>query len=177
MKKMTALILILALMMTAVSGMLAEENKIWKKGDTGETVTWIQTRLKELEYLEKDPTGTFDEDTENALSLFQRYEGLLITGMADAVTMKRLETATKRISDYARYDVYEDYEAAEGAVYYDAGAMNVMATSMPMMTVELFVPRLFFTTAPTVHSAPVPAVLGMLIIGSVPRFANANLCR
>ena len=134
MKKLTALMLILALMMAAVSGVLAEENKIWKKGDTGETVTWIQTRLKELEYLEKDPTGTFDEDTENALSLFQRYQGLLVTGMADAVTMKELETATRRMSEYARSmdAVYEEYEAAAGE-WYDTGAMNVMATSMPAM--------------------------------------------
>jgi Ca-activated chloride channel family protein len=135
MKKLTALMLILALLMTAVSGVLAEENKIWKKGDTGETVTWIQTRLKELEYLEKDPDGTFDEDTENALTLFQRYEGLLVTGMADAVTMKALETAERHLSEYSRSRdaVYEDYEAAAGEAWYDAGAMNAMATSVPAM--------------------------------------------
>ena len=35
---------------------MGEENKIWKKGDQGEKVTWIQTRLKELEYLERNLT-------------------------------------------------------------------------------------------------------------------------
>ena len=47
----------------------------------------------------------------------------------------------------------------------------------PTTTVEHFTPRLFFTTAPTVHSAPVPAVLGMLIIGKVPPLAIANFRR
>ena len=132
MRKLTALILVLALAIGAVSGVLAEENKIWKKGDTGEKVTWIQARLKELEYLEKDPTGTFDDDTEQALTCFQQNQGLLVTGMADAVTMKALETAERHAGDYVRYDVYEDYEyeAAESGAYYAAVPAS---TAMPAM--------------------------------------------
>ena len=132
MRKLTALILVLALAIGAVSGVLAEENKIWKKGDTGEKVTWIQARLKELEYLEKDPTGTFDDDTEQALTCFQQNQGLLVTGMADAVTMKALGTAERHAGDYVRYDVYEDYEyeAAESGAYYAAVPAS---TAMPAM--------------------------------------------
>ena len=72
MKRFTAMILALLLVLTAAAGAMGEENKIWMKGDQGETVSWIQTRLKELEYLEKEPDGIFDEETEKALLEFQR---------------------------------------------------------------------------------------------------------
>ena len=85
MKKMTAGLLILALILSSLAG-LAEQ--IWQKGDTGERVTEIQARLQELGYLEEDPTGTFDELTEKALMDFQRDNGLLATGMAELNAMK-----------------------------------------------------------------------------------------
>ena len=40
-------------------------------------------------------------------------------------------------------------------------------TSRPINTVELFVPWLLVTTAPTVISAPVPAVEGTAMMGKV----------
>ncbi len=134
MKRITAIILAVLMVLTIAAGAMGEENKIWKLGDTGETVTWIQTRLKELEYLEKDPDGIFDEDTEEALEQFQRDYGLLKTGMADSVTMKALETATETRSEReSRWSVeYEDacYEATES---YSVGSNAApMSTGMPL---------------------------------------------
>lgn len=53
-------------------------------------------RLKELEYLEKEPDGIFDEETEKALLEFQQDQGLLRSGMADQTTMQALEKATQK---------------------------------------------------------------------------------
>ena len=131
MKRFTAVILALLMVLSAAMCAMGEEKRIWSLGDTGETVTWIQTRLKELEYLEKEPDGVFDEATETALKTFQMYNGLLQTGMADSVTMKLLETTTVKAGDYLR-DVYDDVCVEEAA--YDAGyaGMKVMSTAAPM---------------------------------------------
>ena len=91
MKKITAIILAVLMVLGTAAAAIGEENRIWQTGDTGEKVTWIQMRLKELEYLDRAPTGTFDEATAEALKQFQRDQGLLQTGMADSVTMKTLE--------------------------------------------------------------------------------------
>ena len=136
MKRITAIILAVLMVLTAAAGAMGEENKIWKQGDTGETVTWIQTRLKELEYLDKDPDGIFDEDTEDALEEFQRDYGLLRTGMADSITMKQLETAQDKKSDlWSRFNdadiCYE--EAAAGAGSFSSKAMVNAAAAMPMV--------------------------------------------
>ena len=90
MKKVTAIILAVLMTLSIAAGAMGEENKIWQIGDTGEKVTWIQMRLKELEYLDREPTGVFDEMTAEALTAFQRNEGLLKTGMADKITISAL---------------------------------------------------------------------------------------
>ncbi len=137
MKKLTAIILAVLMTLSIAAGAMAEGEKIWQIGDTGEKVTWIQTRLKELEYLDREPTGVFDEATAEALTAFQRNEGLLKTGMADKITIKALETATMKVSDYqsrwANDYEYEDglcYEAAEAPAM-KSYAATPMATSMP----------------------------------------------
>ena len=58
MKRIIALILAVLMVLSLTAAALGEENKIWQKGDTGEKVTWIQTRLKELEYLDRQPTAS-----------------------------------------------------------------------------------------------------------------------
>ena len=121
MKRLTALILALLMTLAVAAGAMGEENRIWQKGDTGEKVLWIQQRLKDLEYLNRDPDGIFDEETETALRNFQRNNGLLATGMADEVTMRVLERATETLSDRNR-TVYDDVEWEEGAAY-DSYAM------------------------------------------------------
>ena len=132
MKKITAILLAVMLVIISAAAALGEETTIWRKGDTGEKVTWIQTRLIELGYMEGDPTGTFDDATENALMKFQRQHSLLVTGMADRQTMAALETAQK----WEERDVYEEdwaTEAEAGYGYYDAAMAMPMpaATAMP----------------------------------------------
>ena len=112
MKKLTAILLAILMLLSAAAAAAGEENKIWQKGDSGEKVTWIQTRLKELGYLDREPTGAFDEETEAALLEFQWNEGLLATGMADARTLEVLEktTETKQARDTAYYEAATEYE-------------------------------------------------------------------
>ena len=134
MKKVTAIILAVLMVLSIAAGAMGEENKIWQTGDTGEKVTWIQQRLKDLEYLNRAPTGTFDEETAEALKGFQQDHGLLKTGMADNITVKMLETVTETRSELvSRWNIYEDdvcYEAA--AESYSMKLANApMATSMP----------------------------------------------
>ena len=134
MKKVTAIILAVLMVLSIAAGAMGEENKIWQAGDTGEKVTWIQQRLKDLEYLDRAPTGIFDEETAKALMGFQQDHGLLKTGMADSITMKMLETVTETRSEIVnRWNVYE------GDVCYEASAESYsmkssyapMATGMP----------------------------------------------
>ena len=128
MKRIIAIILAALMVFAAAASAMGEENKIWKKGDQGEEVTWIQTRLKELEYLEKDPDGIFDEETEQALQAFQQDQGLLKSGMADSITMKVLETTTEKKSEVRKYygDMWEEAEACIDMSYAPSG------TAMPM---------------------------------------------
>ena len=128
MKRFTAMILAVLIILTVAASAMGEENKIWQKGDTGEKVTWIQQRLKDLEYLNREPTGVFDEETEEALRDFQRDNGLLRTGMADEVTMRALETATETVSDRQRY-VCNEAEYEESAAY--DGSMMMTAAYAP----------------------------------------------
>ena len=133
MKRITAIILAVLMVMTIAAGAMGEENRIWQTGDTGDKVTWIQTRLKELEYLEGDITGTFDEQTAEALKEFQSDNGLLQTGMADKITMQMLETVTEKKKEKRAW-LYEDAEYEEGAVdgyVFGKYMANSVATSMP----------------------------------------------
>ena len=133
MKKITAVILAALMVLAIAAGAMGEENKIWGIGDTGEKVEWIQKRLQELEYLKRNPTGSFDEETAKALKQFQRDQGLLETGMADSVTMKVLETATQKASDWTRMiyaDVCEEAAYDGGVVY--SYAPSPAATAMPL---------------------------------------------
>ena len=91
MKKMIAALLALTLLAGCMPA-LAEP--IWQKGDTGDRVTEIQARLQALGYLTRQPTGVFDEETEAALTAFQRQNGLLATGMADENTLTMLFSET-----------------------------------------------------------------------------------
>ncbi len=127
MNRMTALILALILALAAALPVLAEEVHYWQVGDSGEEVSEIQARLKELGYLEADPTGTFDEATERALVEFQSRNGLLATGMGDPRTLKVLfsESAAGR-------QAWEDFFVEEEAAYDSYAAPMTFATASPM---------------------------------------------
>lgn len=135
MKKNRVFALILALLMALTAGLpaLAEEAHIWKAGDTGEKVSEIQARLQSLGYLKADPTGIFDEATEQALTAFQREHGLLATGMGDERTLSLLFSEAARP---AASPLEEEFCLTEEAAY-DAGALfsffsaPAMSTAMP----------------------------------------------
>ena len=131
MKKITAIILAVLMVLGTAAAAIGEENRIWQTGDTGEKVTWIQMRLKELEYLDRAPTGTFDEATAEALKQFQRDQGLLQTGMADSVTMKTLEETTETASYFRKAWSYDDACEEE---WYGVAAMPNYSYAMPMAT-------------------------------------------
>lgn len=92
-----------------------------KKGSNGEAVLKLQTDLDTLGYysvrqnaagkwyeahLKKD--GDFGTNTEEQVRLFQQYEGLKVTGIADIETLDRIE---KRLEEMAGANTDEDYKA------------------------------------------------------------------
>ena len=118
MKKWIAILMTVMMVLTAAAGALADDG-ILRPGDRGEEVTKIQQKLIELEYLEGEATGIYDEATEAAVRRFQQDHWLLVTGMADNTTRRLLETETTHAPEYGRYeDVYEESEA--GAMVYDS---------------------------------------------------------
>ena len=58
-------------------------------GDEGTDITEMQKRLHELDYLDK-VTGTFDEETEDAVKLFQEKNELEVDGMVGTQTKEAL---------------------------------------------------------------------------------------
>ena len=128
-KKLLAALLALALMLTAALPAMAE-NQTLQKGDTGETVAALQARLIELEYLTGDADGVFDEATETALMAFQRYNGLLATGMADRITLETLFSENAKKNTPVTENKYYE-EAEESGAYF---MLAPMATSMAGMS-------------------------------------------
>lgn len=134
-QKMLAAVLALMLALCAVLPALAQ-GTIWKKGDTGEDVTRMQARLKELGYLESDVNGVFDDATEEALMAFQRRNSLLATGMADERTWQVLFSDRAREAQRASKSAYDwDYEYEDGlALTEEAPAAffpQVFTTALP----------------------------------------------
>ena len=136
--RLLACMMAVAMLLTAALPALAEDT-IWKRGDTGDEVRQIQERLKELGYLEADPTGIFDEATEDAVRYFQQWNDLLDTGMVDQITWKVLfSDAAKELVIQSQGDYWDEdgadcyvYEAS-GAVYSrSAMAMLPMNTGLP----------------------------------------------
>ncbi len=150
MKRFAAMILAALMILTIAAAAAGEENRIWQKGDTGEKVIWIQQRLKDLEYLDREPTGEFDAETEEALRNFQRDNGLLRTGMADEVTMRVLETATRTVSDLQR-EVYTEVEYEEGAVYDSYAMPSATAAYAPVANKSMGIQKIEWNTDEYTH--------------------------
>ena len=136
MKKMTAALLA-AMMLTilAFSAALAEDG-ILRRGDRGDEVTALRQKLIELEYMEGEAAGEYDEATEEAVMLFQEEHGLLATGMADEVTRRILAEETEHCRAKRRgngpLELTEETAADSGAVYEAYSMPAPMATSMPV---------------------------------------------
>ena len=118
-RRMMSILLAAVLALSLAAGALGEENRIWQRGDTGDTVTRIQEKLRELKYLDREPTGVYDEETEQAILWFQRDHGLLETGMADAVTLRMLEETKEQAipQETGEYEEVEDGYAMVDAAY------------------------------------------------------------
>ena len=115
MKRWIAILTAVIMVLTAASAALADDG-ILRPGDQGEEVKKIQQKLIELEYLQGEATGVFDEATEAAVRRFQRDHSLLETGMVDNITRRLLEEEKEHARESRpEYDVYEDTE--EGALY------------------------------------------------------------
>ena len=123
MKKITAILTALLLLVSGIAAAAGEESEILRRGDTGEQVRQIQIRLIELGYLEEEASGVFDEATEAALIRFQADHGLLKTGMGDRTTIAILETTTQKAGEYGSWTDVETEEAF--------CAPAPMSTSMP----------------------------------------------
>lgn len=117
MKKLTAILMAVMMLLTMAATTALAEDGILRPGDKGEEVIHIQQKLIELEYLEGEATGIYDEATEEAVRKFQRYNGLLVTGEADSVTRRVLETATRHAGETPDYYWGDDYCEEAGAVY------------------------------------------------------------
>lgn len=67
-----------------------------KKGDSGEAVSAMQARLKELGYYDGAVDGAFGGGTEEAVRLFQRQNGLDVDGIAAEKTFSLLYSEDAR---------------------------------------------------------------------------------
>ena len=70
-------------------GALAQSREL-KLGDEGQDVRELQERLKALGYFTAQVDGRFGQDTERALTDFQRQHWLLASGMLDRLTREAL---------------------------------------------------------------------------------------
>ena len=129
MKKLLSVFLVAALLLCSLPAALAEH--IWQKGDIGEEVRRIQTRLIELQYLEGEPTGEFDDATETAVLAFQSCNRLLQSGMVDSRTWDVL-FSENAISFYeSRTSMVEEELYESGAIFSAFAAMAPSATGIP----------------------------------------------
>ena len=75
---------------TGVKTLSPVEGVSMKKGNKGSAVTALQNRLIELGFLKGTATGVYDTNTIGAVRSFQRKNGILANGTADAKTQKAL---------------------------------------------------------------------------------------
>ena len=132
MKKLIAMLTAVLMILSAASAALADDG-ILRPGDTGDEVKHIQEKLIELEYLEGEATGVYDEATEKAVRRFQQEHSLLQTGMADEVTRRILEAETMHAKTWSLWDIFADEEYAETGAVYESAASNSFAAKGAVM--------------------------------------------
>lgn len=84
---------------SAISAEGYEEKYLLKFGDQGSDVKTLQRYLKELGYFSGDNTAQFGKKTQEAVILFQRFNGLEETGECD-LTMRLMLLAGECVSRY-----------------------------------------------------------------------------
>jgi peptidoglycan hydrolase-like protein with peptidoglycan-binding domain len=68
------------------------------EGDGGNEVTQLQTALRQLRYLNVNPTGYFGPTTKDAVARFQRDFGLVPNGIADSRTLATISRALASVN-------------------------------------------------------------------------------
>ena len=125
MKKITAILLTVIMLLTAASAAFADDG-ILRPGDRGEEVKKLQEKLIELEYLEGEATGIYDEATETAVRWFQQEHYLLVTGLADNVTRGMIGSETEHARKREERDYWEMEACEEAGAVYDVYSMPMM---------------------------------------------------
>ncbi|MGW6056415.1 L,D-transpeptidase family protein [Streptomyces sp. NPDC055189] len=72
-------------------------------GQRGDQVRELQSRLRQIQWIYADPTGTYDKSTAAAVQGFQEKRGLPGTGTTDTVTWQRLLAMTDEPTKYELY--------------------------------------------------------------------------
>ncbi|MFH8488201.1 L,D-transpeptidase family protein [Streptomyces longisporoflavus] len=72
-------------------------------GQSGDQVRELQARLRQIQWIYADPTGTYDKSTAAAVHGFQEKRGLPATGTTDTVTWQRLLGMTDEPTKYELY--------------------------------------------------------------------------
>lgn len=97
-KRLTLLmVLCLAASLLAIPAQaVGERNLFW--GSRGEDVRQVQLRLTRWGYLTSPADGVYGASTWNAVKLFQRRNGLSVTGNVDAATFRALGFTPKTVA-------------------------------------------------------------------------------
>ena len=90
MKRLTAILLVLVLLLSCIGIGEAASAKRLKKGSRGAAVKTLQTALKEQGYYSGKIDGIFGKGTVNAVKAFQRKNGLKVDGIAGPLTQEKL---------------------------------------------------------------------------------------
>jgi hypothetical protein len=70
--------------------------EVLRLGEKGPAVRWLQSALADLGFYTGSSHGSFDEETRNAVALFQRKQGIPPEGEVDARTLMALYAALPR---------------------------------------------------------------------------------
>ena len=96
-KRMTAILLILVLILSCTGlGEAASYTRL-KKGSHGETVKTLQTALKDLGFYSGKIDGIYGKSTVNAVRAFQRKNGLKADGIAGPLTQEKLYSGSSSL--------------------------------------------------------------------------------
>ncbi len=97
-KRITAFMLVLALLLSCLCLAQAATYKTLKKGSRGEEVRKLQTALKEKGYYTMKVDGIYGNGTVNAVKAFQKANGLKTDGIAGPQTQTKLYAKEKASS-------------------------------------------------------------------------------
>ena len=74
-------------------------------GDTGKQVTYLQDQLLSYKYMDEQPSGVFDDDTQSAVRFFQEANDFDITGVATREMRKCINEG----EDVVDYDTFSEH--------------------------------------------------------------------